>query len=120
MYRSWFIIMRLKFGWSTFYISCIVPTDSSFPTSVFVYTLVNAGKERAQVSLLLTWVGRHQIGLEECVVMDDFPQFANQGSWPKNTRGKGATMSQQKSGGGRAVEASLSSSPSLKGKRCDG
>ncbi|KAJ0818355.1 putative glucosylceramidase [Helianthus annuus] len=29
--------------------------DSSLPTSVFVYTLVNTGKERAQVSLLLTW-----------------------------------------------------------------
>ncbi|CAH1418296.1 unnamed protein product [Lactuca virosa] len=47
----------------------------------------------------------------------DFPQLANQGSWPKNTPGKGATMSRQKSGSGRAVEASLSSSPSLKGKR---
>lgn len=29
--------------------------DSSLPTAVFVYTLVNTGKERAQVSLLLTW-----------------------------------------------------------------
>lgn len=29
--------------------------DSSLPTSVFVYTLVNTGKERAKVSLLLTW-----------------------------------------------------------------
>ncbi|XP_076924518.1 uncharacterized protein LOC143586990 [Bidens hawaiensis] len=29
--------------------------DSSLPTSVFVYTLVNTGKERARVSLLLTW-----------------------------------------------------------------
>ncbi|GJS77586.1 non-lysosomal glucosylceramidase-like protein isoform X1 [Tanacetum coccineum] len=29
--------------------------DSSLPTSVFVYTLVNTGKERAHVSLLLTW-----------------------------------------------------------------
>ncbi|KAK1307564.1 hypothetical protein QJS10_CPA09g01999 [Acorus calamus] len=30
--------------------------ESSLPTSVFVYTLVNTGKERAKVSLLLTWV----------------------------------------------------------------
>ncbi|XP_024975527.1 non-lysosomal glucosylceramidase-like isoform X2 [Cynara cardunculus var. scolymus] len=29
--------------------------DSSLPTTVFVYTLVNTGKERAQVSLLFTW-----------------------------------------------------------------
>ncbi|KAM6544702.1 hypothetical protein CsatB_025438 [Cannabis sativa] len=29
--------------------------DSSLPTSVFVYTLVNTGKERAKVSLLFTW-----------------------------------------------------------------
>ncbi|KAI7734447.1 hypothetical protein M8C21_032937 [Ambrosia artemisiifolia] len=29
--------------------------DSSLPTAVFVYTLVNTGKERAQVSLLFTW-----------------------------------------------------------------
>ncbi|KAK2998037.1 hypothetical protein RJ639_025232, partial [Escallonia herrerae] len=29
--------------------------DSSLPTAVFVYTLVNTGKERAKVSLLLTW-----------------------------------------------------------------
>nr|GEX24000.1 non-lysosomal glucosylceramidase [Tanacetum cinerariifolium] len=29
--------------------------DSSLPTSVFVYTLVNTGKERAHCSLLLTW-----------------------------------------------------------------
>ncbi|CAA6655301.1 unnamed protein product [Spirodela intermedia] len=29
--------------------------ESSLPTSVFVYTLVNTGKERAKVSLLLTW-----------------------------------------------------------------
>ncbi|KAL8172301.1 hypothetical protein V2J09_024105 [Rumex salicifolius] len=29
--------------------------DSSLPTAVFVYTLVNTGKERARVSLLLTW-----------------------------------------------------------------
>ncbi|KAL5702706.1 glucosylceramidase [Ranunculus cassubicifolius] len=29
--------------------------ESSLPVSVFVYTLVNTGKERAQVSLLLTW-----------------------------------------------------------------
>ncbi|CAH1453546.1 unnamed protein product [Lactuca virosa] len=38
-------------------------------------------------------------------------------SWAKNTPGKGATMSRQKSRSGRALEASLSSSPSLKGKR---
>nr|KAJ0216114.1 hypothetical protein LSAT_V11C300153770 [Lactuca sativa] len=47
----------------------------------------------------------------------DFPQLANQGSWLKNTPGKGATMSRQKSGSGKVVEASFSSSPSLKGKR---
>ncbi|CAH1414852.1 unnamed protein product [Lactuca virosa] len=47
----------------------------------------------------------------------DFRQLANQGSWAKNTPGKGATMRPQKSGSGRVVEASLSSSPSLKGKR---
>ncbi|KAL8121127.1 uncharacterized protein LOC141725055 [Apium graveolens] len=29
--------------------------DSSLPTTVFVYTLVNTGKERAKVSLLFTW-----------------------------------------------------------------
>ncbi|KAF8402073.1 hypothetical protein HHK36_013025 [Tetracentron sinense] len=29
--------------------------ESSLPTAVFVYTLVNTGKERAKVSLLLTW-----------------------------------------------------------------
>ncbi|EEF44252.1 conserved hypothetical protein [Ricinus communis] len=29
--------------------------DSSLPTAVFVYTLVNSGKERAKVSLLFTW-----------------------------------------------------------------
>uniref|UniRef100_A0A0D9XKI8 Non-lysosomal glucosylceramidase n=1 Tax=Leersia perrieri TaxID=77586 RepID=A0A0D9XKI8_9ORYZ len=29
--------------------------DSSLPTSVFVYTLVNTGKDRAKVSLLMTW-----------------------------------------------------------------
>ncbi|KAK1257159.1 hypothetical protein QJS04_geneDACA024892 [Acorus gramineus] len=29
--------------------------ESSLPTSVFVYTLVNTGKERAKVSLLFTW-----------------------------------------------------------------
>ncbi|KAL9686714.1 hypothetical protein QQ045_031107 [Rhodiola kirilowii] len=29
--------------------------DSSLPVSVFVYTLVNTGKERAKVSLLFTW-----------------------------------------------------------------
>ncbi|KAI6695873.1 hypothetical protein NL676_023583, partial [Syzygium grande] len=29
--------------------------DSSLPTAVFVYTLVNTGKERAKVSLLFTW-----------------------------------------------------------------
>ncbi|MCL7041288.1 hypothetical protein MKW94_010475 [Papaver nudicaule] len=29
--------------------------DSSLPSAVFVYTLVNTGKERAKVSLLLTW-----------------------------------------------------------------
>ncbi|TVU39518.1 hypothetical protein EJB05_12941 [Eragrostis curvula] len=29
--------------------------ESSLPTSVFVYTLVNTGKERAKVSLLMTW-----------------------------------------------------------------
>lgn len=29
--------------------------DSSLPTSVFVYTLVNTGRERAKVSLLMTW-----------------------------------------------------------------
>ncbi|KAF9605135.1 hypothetical protein IFM89_014126 [Coptis chinensis] len=29
--------------------------DSSLPAAVFVYTLVNTGKERAKVSLLLTW-----------------------------------------------------------------
>ncbi|CAH1428125.1 unnamed protein product [Lactuca virosa] len=37
----------------------------------------------------------------------DFPQLANQGSWPKNSPGKRATMSRQKSGSGRVVEASL-------------
>ncbi|XP_050216647.1 uncharacterized protein LOC126667660 [Mercurialis annua] len=30
--------------------------DSSLPTAVFVYTLVNTGKERVNVSLLFTWV----------------------------------------------------------------
>lgn len=29
--------------------------ESSLPTAVFVYTLVNTGRERAKVSLLLTW-----------------------------------------------------------------
>lgn len=29
--------------------------DSSLPTAVFVYTLVNTGRERAKVSLLFTW-----------------------------------------------------------------
>ncbi|XP_023006162.1 non-lysosomal glucosylceramidase-like isoform X3 [Cucurbita maxima] len=29
--------------------------DSSLPTAVFVYTLVNTGRERARVSLLFTW-----------------------------------------------------------------
>ncbi|KAI4338292.1 hypothetical protein L6164_016634 [Bauhinia variegata] len=29
--------------------------ESSFPAAVFVYTLVNTGKERAKVSLLFTW-----------------------------------------------------------------
>ncbi|WCJ24239.1 Beta-glucosidase GBA2 type family protein [Euphorbia peplus] len=29
--------------------------DSSLPTAVFVYTLVNTGKDRAKVSLLFTW-----------------------------------------------------------------
>ncbi|XP_015695224.1 non-lysosomal glucosylceramidase-like isoform X2 [Oryza brachyantha] len=29
--------------------------DSSLPTSVFVYTIVNTGKERAKVSLVMTW-----------------------------------------------------------------
>ncbi|CAK9141462.1 unnamed protein product [Ilex paraguariensis] len=29
--------------------------ESSLPTAVFVYTLVNTGKERAKVSLLFTW-----------------------------------------------------------------
>ncbi|PIN17708.1 Glucosylceramidase [Handroanthus impetiginosus] len=29
--------------------------QSSLPTAVFVYTLVNTGKERAKVSLLFTW-----------------------------------------------------------------
>ncbi|XP_039794107.1 non-lysosomal glucosylceramidase-like isoform X4 [Panicum virgatum] len=29
--------------------------ESSLPTSIFVYTLVNTGKERAKVSLLMTW-----------------------------------------------------------------
>nr|XP_010920344.1 LOW QUALITY PROTEIN: non-lysosomal glucosylceramidase-like [Elaeis guineensis] len=29
--------------------------ESSLPTSVFVYTLVNTGRERAKVSLLMTW-----------------------------------------------------------------
>ncbi|OAY68565.1 Non-lysosomal glucosylceramidase, partial [Ananas comosus] len=29
--------------------------DSSLPASVFVYTLVNTGRDRAKVSLLLTW-----------------------------------------------------------------
>ncbi|KAM0845899.1 hypothetical protein ACQ4PT_056051 [Festuca glaucescens] len=29
--------------------------ESSLPTSVFVYTLVNTGKERAKVSLVMTW-----------------------------------------------------------------
>lgn len=29
--------------------------DSSLPTSVFVYTLVNTGRDRAKVSLLMTW-----------------------------------------------------------------
>ncbi|CAI9284090.1 unnamed protein product [Lactuca saligna] len=50
----------------------------------------------------------------------DFPQLANQGSWAKNTHGKetsGRAMCRQKFGSGRPVEASLSSSPSLKGKR---
>ncbi|KAL5990442.1 hypothetical protein ACLOJK_011342 [Asimina triloba] len=32
--------------------------ESSLPTSVFVYTLVNTGKERAKVSLLFTWAWR--------------------------------------------------------------
>ncbi|KAK4341575.1 hypothetical protein RND71_040076 [Anisodus tanguticus] len=39
-------------------ISPFIPHDyseSSLPTSVFVYTLVNTGKERAQVSLIFTW-----------------------------------------------------------------
>lgn len=39
-------------------ISPFIPHDyqeSSLPTSVFVYTLVNTGKERAKVSLLMTW-----------------------------------------------------------------
>ncbi|XP_058101529.1 uncharacterized protein LOC131245828 [Magnolia sinica] len=30
--------------------------ESSLPTSVFVYTLMNTGRERAKVSLLFTWV----------------------------------------------------------------
>ncbi|KAG2726577.1 hypothetical protein I3760_01G119000 [Carya illinoinensis] len=30
--------------------------DSSLPTAVFVYTLVNTGRERAKVSLLFTWM----------------------------------------------------------------
>ncbi|CAI9263203.1 unnamed protein product [Lactuca saligna] len=50
----------------------------------------------------------------------DFPQLTNQGSWAKNTHGKetsGRAMCRQKFGSGRPVEASLSSSPSLKGKR---
>uniref|UniRef100_A0A0E0HZU5 Non-lysosomal glucosylceramidase n=1 Tax=Oryza nivara TaxID=4536 RepID=A0A0E0HZU5_ORYNI len=29
--------------------------ESSLPTSVFVYTIVNTGKERAKVSLVMTW-----------------------------------------------------------------
>ncbi|KAJ3678496.1 hypothetical protein LUZ60_002299 [Juncus effusus] len=39
-------------------ISPFIPHDyreSSLPTSVFVYTLVNTGKDRAKVSLLMTW-----------------------------------------------------------------
>ncbi|CAD5176314.1 unnamed protein product [Musa acuminata subsp. malaccensis] len=39
-------------------ISPFIPHDyheSSLPTAVFVYTLVNTGKERAKVSLLMTW-----------------------------------------------------------------
>lgn len=39
-------------------ISPFIPHDyreSSLPAAVFVYTLVNTGKERAKVSLLLTW-----------------------------------------------------------------
>ncbi|XP_072955535.1 uncharacterized protein [Typha angustifolia] len=39
-------------------ISPFIPHDyreSSLPTSVFVYTLVNTGKDRAKVSLLLSW-----------------------------------------------------------------
>ncbi|XP_076940416.1 protein ESSENTIAL FOR POTEXVIRUS ACCUMULATION 1-like [Bidens hawaiensis] len=46
----------------------------------------------------------------------DFPQLANQGSWAKNTPGKGVSVSRQKSAGGRS-ETSLSSSPALKGKQ---
>ncbi|KAI3759105.1 hypothetical protein L6452_06680 [Arctium lappa] len=50
----------------------------------------------------------------------DFPQLANQGSWAKNTTGKGissGSISRQKSVGGRSAETPLSSSPALKGKR---
>lgn len=39
-------------------ISPFIPHDyreSSLPTAVFVYTLVNTGRERAKVSLLMTW-----------------------------------------------------------------
>ncbi|XP_076940411.1 protein ESSENTIAL FOR POTEXVIRUS ACCUMULATION 1-like [Bidens hawaiensis] len=46
----------------------------------------------------------------------DFPQLANQGSWSKNTSGKGISIIRQKSTGGRP-EISLSFSPSLKGKQ---
>nr|XP_043614542.1 protein ESSENTIAL FOR POTEXVIRUS ACCUMULATION 1-like isoform X2 [Erigeron canadensis] len=46
----------------------------------------------------------------------DFPQLANQSSWSKSTPGK-AISSRQKSVGGRPAEASLSSSPALKGKK---
>ncbi|KAM0932259.1 putative glucosylceramidase [Dioscorea sansibarensis] len=51
-------------------ISPFIPHDykeSSLPTCVFVYTLVNTGRERAKVSLLLTWANSiggvsHQTG----------------------------------------------------------
>lgn len=50
----------------------------------------------------------------------DFPLLSSQGSWGKNTPGKGnlgGSLSRQKSTGGRPAERSLSSSPALKGKR---
>ncbi|KAJ3682368.1 hypothetical protein LUZ60_014941 [Juncus effusus] len=52
--------------------------DSSLPTAVFVYTLVNTGRDRAKVSLLFTWAnsiggGSHQSGghVNEPFIGDD-------------------------------------------------